>query len=147
MKQKETKFRFPDGIPAFEDRKEFTLIEREDMLPLVVFKSGDLHFICVTFKAWSIDYEPELHHYDLKILGVDSRQDLELYNILTIGHIDIEDTTANLNGPIALNPKTHMGKQVILVNRFPIRYKIWKDMKDELPKLMTTVHDVIGASV
>lgn len=146
MKQKQTRYRFPDGIPAFEDRKEFTLIERQDMLPLVVFKSGDLHFVCVAFRAWRIDYEPVLHNDDLKLLGVDSRQDLELYNMLTIGHIDIETTTANLHGPIALNPKTHIGRQVLCESRFPVRFKVWSDMKDELPKLLPMIYDVIEAS-
>jgi len=143
MKQKQTTYSFPEGIPAFEDTKEMTLIERPDMLPLVILKHDDLTFVCVSFKAWSIDYDPEILPADLKMLGVTSRQDVELYNLLTIGHSDIKDTTANLMAPIALNPKNHVGKQVMCKGEFPVRFNIWSDMQYVLPMLLPIAFDVM----
>lgn len=138
-----TKYSFPKGIPAFEDIKEFNLVERLDIFPLVLLRGDNVDFIAVPIIPLSIEYKPVAGEDELFFLGAEGQEGLSFYNLLTFGD-KIEKTTANLQGPIILNSKTLLGVQVILKKIYPVRYKIWGDLKKyDIPMKIPVIKGII----
>ena len=107
---------FPGGIPAFEHIREFALIPlpgSDLYFCLQSTKEPDTAFLLV--KPWDFfpEYDIVLPDEDLKELSIHSREQTNLYNILTLGG-NTGEVTANLLAPIVINVKTCLGKQVIL---------------------------------
>jgi flagellar assembly factor FliW len=107
---------FPNGLPAFEDIKEYVLLE----LPgnnlfhcLQSISHPEVAFLLI--RPWSFfsDYDIELPKSDLEELGIAKQEQVAIYNIVTIP-ADAKKMTANLLGPIVINNETLKAKQVIL---------------------------------
>lgn len=108
---------FEDGIPGFEDEKAFIVIEDEDKdYPFVWMLSTTnpyIGFIMVDpFKTFS-DYEVVLPQTSIEKLKIETSEDVTIYTIVSITE-KIEDMTTNLQGPIVINAREGLGKQVIL---------------------------------
>lgn len=112
----EAVIRFEDGIPGFEDEKEFIVLELEENEPfvwLISVKTPYLAFMMIDpFKMFS-DYEVELPQTALQKLKIEKAEDVTVYTIVVLAE-DISESTTNLQGPIVLNAKAGLGKQVIL---------------------------------
>lgn len=112
----EAVIRFEDGIPGFEDEKEFIVLELEENEPfvwLISLKTPYLAFMMIDpFKMFS-DYEVELPQTALQKLKIEKAEDVTVYTIVVLAE-DISESTTNLQGPIVLNAKAGLGKQVIL---------------------------------
>ncbi|NLM05459.1 MAG: flagellar assembly protein FliW [Tissierellia bacterium] len=109
--------KFESGIPGFEDQKSFIVIEEEDEnYPFVwMLSTADPHvgFIMIDpFKTFS-DYEVELPQTAIEKLKIESSEDVTIYTIINLTEKP-EDLTTNLQGPIVINGRTGLGKQVIL---------------------------------
>lgn len=108
--------RFEDGIPGFEDEKEFIVLELEENEPfvwLISVKTPYLAFMMIDpFKMFS-DYEVELPQTALQKLKIEKAEDVTVYTIVVLAE-DISESTTNLQGPVVLNAKAGLGKQVIL---------------------------------
>lgn len=132
------KYRFNEGIPAFENIKEFGLVVLKKAAPLVLMRGidTDVSFICVDFMLLSLDYDPEIGQAYLDILEAGSRQDLKLYNIMTLTS-NPKDVTVNLMGPVAFNLKKKLGMQVMCKGRYSVQHKVWAELEkyDIIPKV------------
>lgn len=109
--------KFESGIPGFEDEKSFIIIEEEDEdYPFVWMLSTEnphVGFIMIDpFKTFS-DYEVELPKTAIEKLKIESSEDVTIYTIVNLTEKP-EDLTTNLQGPIVINGRTGLGKQVIL---------------------------------
>ena len=106
---------FADGLVGCPQWKRFTLEQRPEMLPVALLKSDDqpnLSFIVADPHTWYPHYQFDVSAEDLKALGVPRPQDLVALTIVTV-EPDPFAVTANLLGPLIVNPTTGQARQVI----------------------------------
>jgi flagellar assembly factor FliW len=106
---------FPDGILGFETHKTFALIEENAETPfkwLQSLEDTELAFIVIQPVFFAPEYSPLLSKEELDFLEVTSIEEALLMTIVTIPE-NPEMMTANLQGPILINPVTKKGKQFI----------------------------------
>lgn len=124
--EKDAVYDFPQGIYGFEEDRHFAVFSRtvED-LDFLYLQSMDHPVPCfLVFEPWELypQYQPEVSKEDLTACGAATVDDLILLVIATIPS-SLEDLSLNMKSPIALNPKTKQGRQVILQNAaYPVRY-------------------------
>ncbi|WP_333638029.1 flagellar assembly protein FliW [Tissierella praeacuta] len=108
---------FQEGIPAFEEEKEFVLILNEDkespFHSLQSVNKEELSFVVVNPFEIFDDYDILLPDIAINKLKIEKEEDLNIYTIVVIPE-DIKKMTTNLSGPIVINRKKMLGKQVIL---------------------------------
>lgn len=127
----ETTFTFPDGIPAFEEAKNFSLYTSKDMEPFVYLKSHeveDLGFVCIDPFLINKEYLVKITAADLLKLELEKAEDAVLLSFVTVKP-DPKENTANLLAPVILNLKNQIGRQIILEN-YPVRYNIWSGLDE-----------------
>lgn len=108
---------FQEGIPAFEEEKEFVIILNEDKENpfhwLQSVKNSELSFIILNpFEIFS-DYDILLPEIAINKLNIEKEEDVTIYSMVVIPE-DMTNMTTNLLGPIVINTKEMLGKQVIL---------------------------------
>lgn len=120
---------FPEGIPAFEEEKEFVIILNDDKENpfhwLQSVKNPKLSFIILNpFEIFN-DYDILLPETAINKLKIENQEDVAIYTIVVIPE-DITKMTTNLLGPIVINTKEKLGKQVILDdNRYTTKHFIF----------------------
>lgn len=129
------KITFPEGILGFETEKEYYLIIKEDspFLWLQSAKTEGLAFILVNPYLFIQDYKLEINHRDWESIKTDpKKEDFLVFSIVTIPE-NPEEMTANLQGPIVINPTDKIGIQAISLNdKYSIRYPILDSLKTVL---------------
>lgn len=120
--------RFPQGIPAFEDEKEFVIIPLGTQSPFVTIqsiKTASVGFMAAYPYHFKDDYTFDLEQEDLKQLQIEKSEDVLVYAILTLKDT-LENSTMNLLAPVAINAKKQLGKQLILNENtaHPLRYPL-----------------------
>ncbi len=113
---------FPQGLPAFEDEREFIPIERPNLAPVVFLQSlsrPGLVFITLPVQVVDAAYKLEMSPEDLETLNLPpDRQprpgnDVLCLVVITVGEAS---TSANLLAPIVVNLKTNKALQAIQVD-------------------------------
>jgi flagellar assembly factor FliW len=129
-------FHFPDGLPAFETIHEFVVLCPPDIKPFFVMQSlepRNLAFICIDPFLVCPGYSPVISEADVKLLGLNGPEDVFIYSIVTVTR-DVHKISANLQGPIAINIRTGMGRQILCHEKeYPVRYQLWQ-IASELEK-------------
>ena len=119
---------FPEGLPGFEDQKQFAFLPYtvdEDNSPFAYMQSvqdPDLTLLLADpflfFKHYSLDLNDE----DAAQLGLsDSEETAGVYGVVAVPE-KIDQMTVNLVAPIVVNWKEQKGMQIIL-NRSPYSTK------------------------
>jgi flagellar assembly factor FliW len=113
-------FEFPLGLPAFENEKQFVLIESAEHAPLVFLQSVSRPSLCfLAFPVLVLDhnYQLEICREDLEVLDLSfDRQPKLGSEVLALALVSLHDgfsATANLMAPIVVNLKTRRGLQAI----------------------------------
>lgn len=109
---------FPEGIPGFERFKRFGLvtIEEEDpFIRLLSIEEPRLGFVLVNPMLIWPDYNPDIGAEDLDGLDFKEADEMAVYCIVTLSAVPSE-VTVNLKGPIFLNARTMMARQMILMD-------------------------------
>ena len=119
---------FIDGIPGFDDQKKFIIIDNpDDTVPFKWLQSIDepeLAFVIINPFVFKDDYEFDLPKHILEKLKIREEKDVLVYSIVVIPE-DITKMTANLAGPIIINSREMLGKQIILDdNRYKTKHYI-----------------------
>lgn len=121
-------FHFPEGLPAFEDVKEFVFLMKPDTQPFMFMhsiKPPDLVFVCIDPFIVCPGYQPRISDADTSFLHLERPEDALVLAIVTVRK-DVSETTANLQAPIIINMQTSLGKQIICEGQnYEMRYKIW----------------------
>lgn len=118
--EKENIITFEQGLLGFEELKQFAIIAVEECLPfewLVSVEDPIVAFPILNPTLFFSDYKPSLSKEDLVSLDIKKEIDFEMLCIVKLG-IKPEDVTLNLKGPILINMKNKMGKQVVLTEDF-----------------------------
>jgi flagellar assembly factor FliW len=74
----------------------------------------DLAFVVIPATLLNMDYQPEIPRQLLKELMITADSDKDILLILTIPKEKPLEMTANLLGPIVLNPQRRLAVQVVL---------------------------------
>ena len=118
--EKENIITFEQGLLGFEELKQFAIIDVEECLPfewLVSVEDPIVAFPILNPTLFFSDYKPSLSKDDLVLLDIKKEKDVEMFCIVTLGKKP-EDVTLNLKGPILINMKNKMGKQVVLIEDY-----------------------------
>jgi len=112
---------FPEGLPGFEDEKEFVLLnnyDTEDPVPfmwLQAAKNPDLALVVAIPFFLKPTYEFELPEDVVNRLKIKEPAQVGVYTICKVAD-KVENLTFNLASPIIINAMTHIGEQVVLDN-------------------------------
>jgi flagellar assembly factor FliW len=107
---------FEKGIPGFEHLKHFVVSTNSDHEPFHWLHSVDdeqVRFVIINPLLFLPDYSPKITKEQLQDLHVEKKEELLLYVIVTLQQ-RIDLSTANLSGPILINIRRKLGKQLIL---------------------------------
>nr|MBN2276232.1 flagellar assembly protein FliW [candidate division Zixibacteria bacterium] len=120
-------------VLGFEQLKKYCIIEREDCQPFLWFQSVDnpsVAFLMVNPLFFFEDYRIEVNPKEIEELRVDDVHTVETYGIVTIPPADPANMSINLQGPILINTRTRLAKQLVLVNSsYSIKHYLMKDLE------------------
>lgn len=120
---------FSEGLPAFENVHEFVIITNEDEAPFLWLQAVSIpNLAFVTIDPFLVypGYRPDISENDVKALQIEGEEDVLILSIVTINNQSDEGVVANLVGPIVINWKKRLGRQVILQNhqKYQVKYRI-----------------------
>ena len=124
---------FPEGILGFDFIKKFIIMDAEDegspFKWMQAFDEKDLAFVIIRPLDFMEEYELVIAQNDLDTVKSDNIDELLVFAIVTIPE-NPRKMTANLQGPIIINPEKRIGKQAIsLSDRYTVRHNILDEMK------------------
>jgi flagellar assembly factor FliW len=128
---------FRDGILGFDSIKKFAILEEEGspFLWLQAVEEPSLAFVMISPLSFLDEYSLVISQGDLDDVGAKDPQELLVYSIVTIPSENPADMTANLQGPVIINPTTRKGKQAIsLSDKYFVRHRIIDEMKKRAGK-------------
>jgi flagellar assembly factor FliW len=103
---------FPAGLPGFENKTRFVLLEREEWKPLVAIQSIDspeLCFFALPIEAIDADYQLRMTPEDALTLALTGKPvSLAILSGAEHGH-----WTANLLAPLVINKEARRGVQAV----------------------------------
>jgi flagellar assembly factor FliW len=112
----------PQGLIGFGAYKRAELLYLPDHLPFLWMKlcnldsADSLHFIVIEPGGLVPGYEPELFDGDAEQLDLRSPAEAMIINIVTLQRQAPVEATANLIGPIVVNRRTRVGRQLVISN-------------------------------
>jgi len=109
---------FPVGIVGFPTHGRGELFHLVDQLPfqwLRLHGPSALHFVVIEPAGFVPDYSPELFDDDAAALGITESSDALVLNIVTVRD-EASTATVNLVGPIIINRRTGIARQVVVAN-------------------------------
>lgn len=109
----------PFGLIGFPEHKRMELVYLPEQLPFLwmhVQGPTQLNFIVIEPGNVMNDYEPELFDEDAAALNLTRPEDAMVLNIVCVQPDRALEATVNLVGPIIINRRTGVGKQVVLAN-------------------------------
>jgi flagellar assembly factor FliW len=117
----------PYGLLGFERVKNYSLLTKPDEAPFLWFQmlQDPRHsFLVVPPGTVVSDYQPDIDQQDVEFLELEDPSDAFILNIVTLRGGG--KATINLKGPIVINRRTWIGKQVIPVNgaKYPVRHPL-----------------------
>jgi flagellar assembly factor FliW len=122
--------RFPAGLFGFENLREFVLLDaaQQPFYWLQSLESPGVAFVLIDPLVFRPDYTPDVDPEELAEVGAESTEDLLVLAIVTFPGGE-KGMTANLQGPLLLNRRTHTGRQAISANpRWGVRHSIVEEM-------------------
>jgi flagellar assembly factor FliW len=113
-------FTLPQGIIGFAQYKRAELLYLPDHLPFLWMKmhsaTDHLHFIVIEPGGIVPGYEPEIFDEDAEQLGIVDPSQAMVLNIVTLRRQNPVEATVNLIGPLIVNRRTRIGRQLVISN-------------------------------
>jgi flagellar assembly factor FliW len=121
--------RLPEGLVGFPEYTSFELLYRPDQLPfrwLRLKGPDDVDFVVIEPAGIIPDYELELFDEDATYLGITDSSDAVVLNIVAVSRTMPATATVNLVGPVIINRRSGIAKQVVLANhaRYSARHPL-----------------------
>ncbi len=117
---------FENGLYGFEEKQEFILVNLEDPdFPFNWLQSIDdenLSFVLTSPFLFINDYEFDLSDNVTNELEIKNHEDVLILSTVVLNE-ELEESTINLQAPIVINRNTNKGKQIILDDKFELKYK------------------------
>ena len=121
---------FPIGLFGFEDLRSFALLDaaQPPFYWLQSLERVEVAFVLMDPLFFRPDYTPDVDPQELTDIGLAGPDDALVFTIVTIPE-NSSQMTANLQGPLVLNPRTHVGRQCISANpRWGVRHIILEEL-------------------
>lgn len=116
-------FQLPQGLIGFKDYTCAELLYLPDHLPFLWLKlsrangAGDpVHFIVIEPGGLVPGYNPEVFDADAEGLALRDASEAMVLNIVTLRQQNPLDATINLVGPIVMNRRTRLARQLVISN-------------------------------
>ncbi|MEP7153306.1 MAG: flagellar assembly protein FliW [Nitrospira sp.] len=139
----ETVLVFPSGILGFPDWNKYVLLDHDTDAPfkwLQCTEEPQLAFVVLDPAFFKPDYQLQVPLDALiEIQKLDS-DELSVVTILTIPSHDPGAVTANLRGPLVMNHRTRLCKQLVLSEDLPTRYPLFADAAVQHPSSNLPLH-------
>jgi flagellar assembly factor FliW len=119
---------FPSGLLGFPDRRRYVILDHDTDAPFKWLQSLDdpaLAFVIIDPTLFHPAYRVEISPEALAEIQGGKEDELTTAVILTIPSDDPSRITANLRGPLLMNPRTRLCKQLVLPEEFPTRYPLF----------------------
>lgn len=116
---KPMEFTLPAGLIGIPEARHLELILNPDELPFMWLRSVEnrsLNFIVIEPYGLVPGYALELSDDDSERLGIQRPDDAFVLNVVNFRPDEPEGTTVNLIGPIVVNRRTLVGRQVVIAN-------------------------------
>ena len=119
---------FPSGILGFPEWTKYVLLDHDTDAPfkwLQCMEAPQLAFVVLDPAFFKPDYQIQVPLDALiEIQKLDS-DELSVVTILTMPSHDPSAVTANLSGPLVMNHRTRLCKQLVLSEDLPTRYPLF----------------------
>lgn len=105
---------FPGGLIGFPDHHRFAMVAADDggfYTWLQAVDEPSLAFLAVVPAPFFPDFAPTVRTEDCEAIGLTDPDDAQLLCLVTVTD---DAVTANLLGPIVLNVRTRLARQVVL---------------------------------
>jgi flagellar assembly factor FliW len=116
---------FPAGLLGFSAYKAYALLRPDDngaFLWLQSLEAPELAFVVTDPALWIVDYQVPVRREQMEQLALESVEDAEVFVIVNRYG---EALTANLQGPLVINPGNRRGTQLVLADkRWTTRHEI-----------------------
>ncbi len=113
-------FELPQGLIGFKEYTRAELLYVPDHLPFLWLKlqrgAESVHFIVIEPGGLVPEYTPELFDADAEALDLHDPAEAMLLNIVTLRQHSPLDATINLIGPVVVNRRTRVGRQLVISN-------------------------------
>lgn len=124
---------FPEGILGFEYVKKFAILDDSHSGSpfrwMQAVEEPDLAFVIILISDFMADYELHISQSDYEAIGAKTGDEILVFSIVTVPD-DYKKMTANLMGPVIINPLKKRGKQAIsLSEKYGVRHRIIENMK------------------
>lgn len=126
--QEESVLTFPTGLLGFPESHRFVILDHDTDAPFKWLQSLDesgVAFVIIDpalfHPAYNVDIPPDAVT-EVKAMEQD---ELILSVLLTIPSEDPTGITANLRGPLLMNSRTKLCKQLVLTDEYPTRYPLF----------------------
>ena len=128
---------FPAGLLGFSSYRSFALLQPDEngvFFWLQSTESADLAFVVTDPALWLPDYQANIRKEQMDELGITETSGAQVFVIVNKRD---QSLTANLQGPLVVNPQNHKAMQLVLAE------KKWST-RHELVKLAETVAAMIA---
>lgn len=119
---------FPSGILGFPDCRRYVILDHDTDAPFKWLQSLDepgLAFVILDPVYFHPEYDVQVPHEALLEVESKDNEELIVSVLLTIPSNDPTGITANLRGPLLMNPRTKLCKQLILSDSYPTRFPLF----------------------
>ena len=119
----------PHGLIGFGAYQRAELLYLQDHLPFLWMKlrgPETLHFIVIEPGGIIPGYEPEIFDEDAEGLDLHNPAEAMILNIVTLQRQQPVEATVNLIGPVVVNRRTRLGRQLVISNysRYSAHYHL-----------------------
>ncbi|MCS6287572.1 MAG: flagellar assembly protein FliW [Nitrospira sp.] len=127
---------FPSGILGFPEWSKYVLLDHDTEAPfkwLQCVEEPQLAFVILDPAFFRPDYQIEVSLDALIEIQKQDSDELSVVTILTIPSDDPTAVTANLRGPLVMNHRTRLCKQLVLSEEWPTRYPLFSAAPAQRP--------------
>jgi flagellar assembly factor FliW len=118
----------PSGLLGFPDQHRYVILDHDTEAPFKWLQSLDepaLAFVIIDPALFLSNYRIELSREAMAEVHGEKIEEMSTAVILTIPSEDPGRITANLRGPLVMNPRTKLCKQLVLSDEFPTRHPLF----------------------
>ena len=125
---RESLLTFPSGLLGFPEWTSYVILDHDTDAPfkwLHCVEEASLAFVVIDPALFNPNYQVTISPEARLEVGGNEADELSLAVILTIPSDDPSAMTANLRGPLLMNHRTRLCKQLVLTEDYPTRYPVF----------------------
>ncbi len=127
---------YPSGILGFPEWTQYVLLDHDTDAPfkwLQCMEAPHLAFVVLDPAFFKSDYQIQVPLDAMIEIKKQDSDELSVVTILTIPSHDPSTVTANLRGPLVMNHRTRLCKQLVLSEDLPTRYPLFAEATMQRP--------------